>query len=165
VARAQSTEGGSSITYDFMPLLRAYGGDWYTPDYQPAINSAGSVTAMEMFKRLLSLGPPQPQSVGQAEVIATMQGGQSIQCHTVAAAAAQLEDPSKSRVAGKLGYAEMPAGSAGKPAPTSGVWSLTIPKGLPAERARAALDFITLHRGGTTLLHQGRRHPDPDRDV
>lgn len=143
VARAQSTEGGSSITYDFMPLLRAYGGDWYTPDYEPAINSAGSIAAMEMFKRLLSLGPAQPQSVGQAEVIATMQGGQSIQCHTVAAAAAQLEDPSKSRVAGKLGYAVMPAGSEGEPAPTSGVWSLAIPKGLPAERAQAALDFIT----------------------
>jgi multiple sugar transport system substrate-binding protein len=143
VARAQATQGGQSISYDFMPLLRTYGGDWYTADYQPAINNAGAVAAMEMFKRLLSLGPRQPQTVGQAEVIATMQGGQSIQCHTVAAAAAQLEDPSKSRVAGKLGYAEIPAGSTGKPTPTSGVWSLAIPRGLPAERAKASLDFIS----------------------
>jgi multiple sugar transport system substrate-binding protein len=143
VARAQATMGGQSISYDFMPLLRAYGGDWYTPDYQPAINSAGAVAAMEMFKRLLNLGPRQPQTVGQAEVIATMQGGQSVQCHTVAAAASQLEDPSKSRVAGKLGYAEMPAGGTGKPTPTSGVWSLAIPHGLSAERARASLDFIS----------------------
>jgi multiple sugar transport system substrate-binding protein len=152
VARAQSTDSGSAITYDFMPLLRSYGGDWYTDDYQPAINSEGAVAAMEMFTRLLSLGPPQPQTVGQAEGIATMQGGQAVQCHTVAAAAADLEDPSKSRVAGQLGYVEMPAGSTGRPAPTSGVWSLAIPRGLPAERASAAMEFITWFVGADAQL-------------
>jgi multiple sugar transport system substrate-binding protein len=152
VARAQATEGGSSITYDFMPLLRSYGADWYAEDYQPAINSPGAVAAMEEFMRLLSLGPPQPQTVGQAEVIATMQGGQAVQCHTVAAAAPELEDPNKSRVAGKVAYLEMPAGSTGRPAPTSGVWSLAIPKGLPPERARAALDFITWFLGPDAQL-------------
>jgi multiple sugar transport system substrate-binding protein len=107
---------------------------------------------MEQFMRLLSLGPPQPQTVGQAEVIATMQGGQAVQCHTVAAAASELEDPNKSRVAGKVAYLEMPAGSTGRPAPTSGVWSLAIPKGLPPERARAALDFITWFLGPDAQL-------------
>jgi multiple sugar transport system substrate-binding protein len=163
VARAQSTEGGQSITYDFMPLLRAYGGDWYTADWKPAINNAGSIKAMEMFIRLLSLGPAQPQTVGQAEVIATMQGGQSIQCHTVAAAASDLEDPSKSRVAGKLGYAEMPAASAGRPTPTSGVWSLAIPRGLPAERATAALRFITWFLGQNAQLTFARNGGIPTR--
>ena len=152
VARAQATEGGSSITYDFMPLLRSYGADWYTPDYQPSINSGGAIAAMEMFKRLLSLGPPQPQTVGQAEVIGTMQGGQALQCHTVAAAAADLENAAKSRVAGKLGYAVMPAGSTGKPAPTSGVWSLAVPKGLAPERAQAAVDFISWFVGSDAQL-------------
>lgn len=142
VARAQATDSGQSITYDFMPLLRTYGGDWYTDDWRPAIDSDGAIAAMEMFKRLLSLGPPQPQTIGQAEVIATMQGGQSIQCHTVAAAASQLEDPNLSRVAGRLGYAEVPAGSTGSPTPTSGVWSLAIPRNLPDERAEAVLGFI-----------------------
>lgn len=142
VARAQATTSGQSITYDFMPLLRTYGADWYTENWQPDINSGGAIAAMQMFIRLLSLGPAQPQTVGQAEVIAAMQGGQSIQCHTVAAAASQLEDPNQSKVAGKLGYAEVPAGSTGKPTPTSGVWSLAIPHGLPHARAKAALGFM-----------------------
>jgi multiple sugar transport system substrate-binding protein len=152
VARAQATEAGQSITYDFMPLLRSYGGDWYAEDWTPAINTEGAIAAMNMFKRLLSLGPSQPQTVGQAEVIAAMQGGQSVQCHTVAAAASQLEDPSLSRVAGKLGYAEMPAGSTGRPTPTSGVWSLAIPRRLPEERAKASMNFIKWFVGAKAQL-------------
>jgi multiple sugar transport system substrate-binding protein len=116
-----------------------------------------------MFKRLLSLGPPQPQTVGQAEVIATMQGGQSIQCHTVAAAASQLEDPSLSRVAGRLGYAEVPAGSSGSPTPTSGVWSLAIPRDLPEERAEAVLGFIKWFTGQDGQLVFARNGGIPTR--
>jgi multiple sugar transport system substrate-binding protein len=143
VVRAQATTTGQSITFEFMPLLRSYGADWYTPAWKPDINSPGAVAAMEMFAKLASFGPPQPQTVGQAEVIAAMQGGQALQCHVVAAAAAQLEDPAKSNVAGKLGYAVIPSGSTGKPAPTSGTWSMTVPSGLPSKRTQAAYKFIT----------------------
>jgi multiple sugar transport system substrate-binding protein len=144
VVRAQGTDSGQSISYDYMPLLRSYGADWYTEDWQPAVNTPEGVAAMEMFQRLVSLGPPQPQTVGQAEVIAAMQGGQALQVHVVAAAAPQLEDPSASRVAGQLGYTKLLAAeSTGQPAPTSGVWSLAIPRDLPEDRARGALGFIT----------------------
>jgi multiple sugar transport system substrate-binding protein len=143
VVRAQSTTTGQSITYDFMPVMYGYGADWFTPDWKPAINSPNGVAAMEMFKKLAGFGPAQPQTVGQADVIAAMQSGQALQCHTVAAAAAQFEDPTKSNVAGKVGYAVMPAGSAGKGAPTSGVWTMAVPAGLDKNRAQAAYKFIT----------------------
>ena len=124
--------------------MRAYGADWYTEDWQPAVNTPEGVAGMEMFQRLLSLGPPQPQTVGQAEVIAAMQGGQALQVHVVAAAAAQLEDETASQVSGQLGYTKMLAAeSTGVSAPTSGVWSLAIPQDVPEDRARGALDFIT----------------------
>ena len=143
VARAQPTQGGQSITYDFMPLLYSYGGGWFDDKWNPIVDNAGSIAAMNEFKKLLSLGPPQPQTVGQADVIAAMQGGQTLQVHTVAAAAPGFLDPSKSTVADKVGFAIMPAGSTGKPTPTSGVWSLTIPDGLAKSRQQAALKFIT----------------------
>jgi multiple sugar transport system substrate-binding protein len=141
--RAQSTSTGQSITFEFMPLLRGYGTDWYTPDWKSDVNSPAGIAAMEMFRRLVALGPPQPQTIGQAEVIAAMQSGRALQCHVVAAAAPQLEDPAKSTVAGKIGYAVMPAGGTGRPAPTSGTWTMTVPAGLPADRAQAAYRFIT----------------------
>jgi multiple sugar transport system substrate-binding protein len=143
VARAQATTGGQSITYDFMPLLYAYGGGWFNASWAPMINNSGSVAAMTMFKKLLSLGPAQPQTVGQADVIAAMQSGNTLQIHTVAAAASSILDPSKSNVADKVAFSVMPAGSTGRPAPTAGVWSMTIPQGIGAARARTAYDFIT----------------------
>jgi multiple sugar transport system substrate-binding protein len=143
VANAAATQGGTSITYDFMPLLYAYGGDWFDDGWKPAVNSPGAVRAMNMFRQLLGLGPPNPDTVGQADVIAAMQSGQALQVHTVAAAAHQMNDAEKSNVVGKVGFAQMPAGDAGRPAPASGVWSLTVPKGNPKPRQQAALKFIT----------------------
>jgi multiple sugar transport system substrate-binding protein len=143
VVRAQGTDSGQSIVYDYMPLMRAYGGDWYDENWQPAVNTPEGVAGMEMFQRLLSLGPPQPQTVGQAEVIAAMQGGQALQVHVVAAAAPQFEDETASQVAGQLGYTKMLAAeTTGQSAPTSGVWSLALPRELPEDRARGAFDFI-----------------------
>lgn len=144
VVRAQATDSGQSITYDYMPLLRAYGADWYTEDWEPAVNTPEGAAGMEIFKQLVSLGPPEPHTVGQAEVIAAMQGGQALQVHVVAAAAPQLEDPSASQVAGQLGYTRMLAAEpTGQAAPTSGVWSLALPRELPDDRARGAYEFIT----------------------
>ncbi|MFD0507745.1 extracellular solute-binding protein [Streptomyces chiangmaiensis] len=65
-----------------------------------------------------------------------------LQTHVVAAAASQFQDKDKSQIADAVGFAEVPAGSTGTPAPTSGTWSLCIPKGLSSDRAAAALDYI-----------------------
>jgi multiple sugar transport system substrate-binding protein len=143
--RGQASQGGQSITYDFMPVFYSYGGAWFVDegtDWTPAVNTPEAVAAMEMYARLLSLGPAEPQTVGQAEVIALMQGGETLQVHLVAAAAAQMEDPAASNVVGNVGYAVVPAGPGGSPAPTSGTWSLCVPRGLPDERAQAAYRFI-----------------------
>jgi multiple sugar transport system substrate-binding protein len=145
VPRAQATLGGQSITYDFMPVFYSYGGKWFVDegtDWTPAVNSSEAVAAVETYRELAKLGPAEPETVGQAEVIALMQGGQSLQTHVVAAAAADLLDPEKSQVADKLGFAVVPAGPTGEPAPTSGTWTLCIPAGLPRKRAQAAAKFL-----------------------
>lgn len=142
--RGQASSGGQSITYDFMPVFYGYGASWFVDegtDWTPAVTTPEAVAAAEMYTRLLALGPDQPQTVGQAEVIAAMQGGETLQVHVVAAAAPQMEDESASTVAGRVGYAVVPAGPAG-PAPTSGTWSLCVPRGLPPERAQATYRFI-----------------------
>jgi multiple sugar transport system substrate-binding protein len=143
-ARGQASSGGQSITYDYMPVFYGYGATWFVDegtDWTPAVTTPEAVAATEMYARLLALGPAQPQTVGQAEVIAAMQGGETLQVHVVAAAAPQMEDESASTVAGRVGYSVVPAGPAG-PAPTSGTWSLCVPRGLPPERAQATYRFI-----------------------
>ncbi|WP_416405549.1 extracellular solute-binding protein [Arthrobacter sp. LFS091] len=144
-ARGQASSGGQSITYDFMPVFYSYGGSWFRDegkDWTPTVNTDSAVAAVEMYRRLLQLGPAQPQTLGQAEVVSSMQSGDLLQVHSVVASAPQMEDAKASRVAGKMGYAVVPAGPAGAPAPTSGTWVLSVPSGLSAERSKAASDFI-----------------------
>jgi multiple sugar transport system substrate-binding protein len=145
VPRAQAAQAGLSVTYEFMPVFYSHGGSWFKEegvDWTPTINSQAGIAAATTYRELAKIGPEQPQTVGQAEVISLMQGGQALQTHVVAAAASQFLSEDKSQIAGVVGFAEVPAGPGGTPAPTSGTWSLAIPAGLPAERATAALDFI-----------------------
>jgi multiple sugar transport system substrate-binding protein len=145
VPRAQATPSGLSVTYEFMPVFYSYGGTWFKDegrDWTPTIDSPAGIQAAGVYRELAKLGPAQPQTIGQAEVISIMQGGQALQTHVVAAAASQFQNKDKSQIADAVGFAELPAGSTGNPTPTSGTWSLCIPKGLPSERAAAGLDYI-----------------------
>lgn len=147
VTRGQGVSGGQSITYDYMPVFYSYGANWFADegtDWTPTINTPEAIHATDVYKRLLDLGPADSLSVGQAEVIALLQGGEALQGHVVAAAAPQFEDESASNVAGKVGYAKVPAGGAsGSSTPTSGTWSLCVPRGLNDARTKAAYDFVT----------------------
>lgn len=145
LARGQGAAGGGySVTFDFTPVLHGNGGDFFVQagkNWAPRIDDDVAVASLEQYLRLLSLGPAQPQTVDQAQVVAAMQSGQALQGHLVAGLATQLKDPAKSRVAGNVGYAVIPAGSVG-PAPTSGTWVLGIPAGIADERAKAGLAFM-----------------------
>lgn len=146
VPRAQASLGGQAITYEFMPVFYSYGANWFADegrDWTPAVNTPEAAEAAAVFRELAALGPAETQTIGQAEVIALMQGGQALQTHVVAAAAAQFLDPAASQVADRVAFAVVPAGPTGTPTPTSGTWSLCIPAGLPRERAAAAMDFIS----------------------
>ncbi len=145
VTRGQPTTGGASVTYEYMPVFYSYGGNWFADEgknWTPTVNTEAAQAGTEIFRRLLELGPAKPQTVGQADVIALMEGGQGLQGHFVAAAAAQLEDPERSAMVGKFGYAVVPAGSTGHAAPTSGTWTMCVPAARPADNQKAAADYI-----------------------
>jgi len=145
VTRGQPTTGGQSVSYDFMPVFYSYGANWFADegrDWTPAVGSEAAVAAGAAFRRLLELGPERPQTVGQADVISLLQGGRAVQGHVVAAGVPQLEDPNRSANVGKFGYAVLPAGPTGRPAPTSGTWSLCVPADQTEERQRAAAEFL-----------------------
>ena len=143
--RAQAVPSGQSITYTFMPVFYSYGADWFAEpgkDWTPTVNTSEAIEAITTYRELARLGPPETNSLGQAEVIALMQSGRLLQTHTVAAASSQFLDPDASNVADAVSFAELPAGPAGI-APTSGTWTLAIPAGLPENRAKAAADLLT----------------------
>jgi len=144
LARGQGAPGGNSVTFDYSAVLHGNGGEYFVEagkDWTPRIDDDVARASLEQYLQLLSLGPRQPQTVDNAQVVAAMQSGQALQGHMVAAVADQLNNEGKSRVAGQVGYAVVPAGSEG-PAPVSGTWVLGLPVGGNDKRAEAGLAFM-----------------------
>jgi len=142
--------GRGPAAYYFGGLLDSFGGKYFgnsaSGDYTPTINSPETRNALLQFKRLSDLGPDAPQTLGQAENVSVMQSGQGLHSILVAAAATPLENPDQSFVTGDLGYALMPGGRT-----VSGTWTLGVPTGLPADRSKAAYDFITWLTSQSTM--------------
>jgi multiple sugar transport system substrate-binding protein len=140
-----STTGGTLVTYDFEPFLFSYGGSWFVEegvDWTPAVNSPEAIEAAAMMRELAKLGPAETTTLGQAQVISTMQAGDALQSNLVNGAAASLESESDSNITGKVGYSVLPAGPSGEPGVTSNLFALGVPAGLDEGRAKAALNFI-----------------------
>jgi multiple sugar transport system substrate-binding protein len=154
------TRGTNTVSFDLSPVLNGNGGDWFVEpgrDWTPRINDDIGVASMETFLELLSLGPASPQTVDQAQVGAAVQSGQALQGHMVAALGSQFEDPASSRVAGKLGYAAVPAGTR-RSAPASGTWVLGVPAKAEDARAKAAYDFISWLVGKQAMTTWATEH-------
>lgn len=159
--RGQADIGGYSNTYDFGQFLAAYGGDWFVEpgeDWTPRINDERAHAAMETWMKLTELGPPKPQSIGQAEMFGLMTGGQLLQAALSTGYSAQFDDPEVSRVVGKIDFTTTPLGSVDHPTPIAGIWALGIPPGLPKARQKAAyklVQWMASERGQTVWAREG----------
>lgn len=137
---------GYAVTYDFLPFLRGFEGDIFAnppQDYTPTINNDSGQRAVEMFVEMLSYGPPNPQNIGQADVIALTQSGRLLQNHLVNGAYPNMDDEAASSVVGKVHYTIVPKPSDGVHATTSGIWTMGIPPQLEDASKQAAYDFLT----------------------
>lgn len=132
---------GRTPSYDFSAVLYSHDGQWFADesagDYTPTVDTAEFRSALETFKALADVGPQAPQTIAQAEAISLMQSGETLQSTLVTASAGPLEDEGASLISGNVGYAKLPGST-----PVSGVWTMGVPTGLPADRSAAALDFL-----------------------
>ncbi len=159
VFRTQGQPGAFGMGYEFQALMNSAGAKWFKDqgtDWTPTAATPQAIQAATWLRQLAQLGPNATTTIGQAQVIAAMQSGDAAQTYAVAAAAAQLENPNNSSVAGKIGYAPLPKAADGSSSSATGLWVLGIPSGLPADRAKAALDYIKwmTSKGAMTLFAQ-----------
>ncbi len=144
--RLQAASGGiAAITLDFISIMNGVGATFFKDegkDYTPTADTPEMIKAATILRDLAKTGPAATTTMGQAQAIAESQSGDAGQSYLVTAAAGQMEDPNNSSVVGKMGWAPLPLGPTGLNTVT-GTWSLSVPVGLPADRAKAALDYIT----------------------
>jgi multiple sugar transport system substrate-binding protein len=145
-----------SALADFSNYLFSFGGDIFKDasagDFTVTLNSPAARRALDFYLKLGKAGGyPTAGAVSQGQMIQLMATGKAAQTVGIVGAWAQLEDPNKSAVVGKVEAALIPRSSDGRHASRAGHWIGAIARNVPAERQKAALAFLNWFQ---TLDHQ-----------
>ena len=108
-------------------------------------------------------GPPNWASMQWYDAMEAFTAGQAGMIVDADFFAANYEDPKKSKVAGKVGYALIPAGPGGKP--YSGLWTWALGISKATKNKEAAWLFVQWATAPRTLLNAtvGYRNYNPSR--
>ena len=117
----------------------SYGAELVDGSGHGSLNSPAGRKGGEVFLELLKFTPPNVKSYNFADVNKAIQLGQAAMAIQWASGARPMEDKTRSSVAGKLGYAQVP--KAVRQTPMRGVWTLGIAKN--SANQDAAWQFAT----------------------
>jgi multiple sugar transport system substrate-binding protein len=130
----------AAATSQWAPYLFSLGGTWLTKDGKPAINSPEAVQAFDLYGRLLrNYGPPGAVNYHWYECVSLFVQGKAAMYTDVSNRIFYFEDPAKSQIVGKIGYALFPAGPASR-TPTMEVWSMAVSS--KSKKKEAAYLFV-----------------------
>src|SRR5260370_286502 len=130
---------GNAVVADFMPLLWAFGGDVLDASGKPVVDSPAAIDALKFMLELGKLSPPGYAGFNADEVSAHLLQGTAAMSINWPAWIAAMDDPSKSKVTGKIEFASMPGQS--KPGVGElGTWLVAVPAA--SRRSSDAFDFI-----------------------
>ncbi|MFK7835483.1 MAG: extracellular solute-binding protein [Sulfitobacter sp.] len=107
---ASRAASGHQASHAFLLHLAPLGGRVFDDEWNPTINNEAGVAAANALKTIVDCGPEGSQTFGPAEAAASFKQGSSAMFMDSIAFAAGFEDPSQSKVAGKVGYALHPEG-------------------------------------------------------
>lgn len=119
----------AAATSQWVDFLHSYGGGWLGDSGKAAVDSPEAVEATDLYGKLLRLyGPRSAPSNSWYESISVFMQGKAAMIYDASVFKAEYENRSSSSVAGKVGYAIIPAGPAGS-IPHVSAWSLGIYSG------------------------------------
>ncbi|MGF1475235.1 MAG: extracellular solute-binding protein [Geminicoccaceae bacterium] len=140
-------ERGNPIAFAFMPHMLVHGGsivkDPENGDFTVTFNSPENLEALNQFLKINEeCSTDNPGAIGQGEMIQLLVTGKAAQAAIVVAAQAQMDDPQKSAVVGKIEFAPMPNPEGEPKHPVFGTWQMGIPQNVPDSRKAAAMEFV-----------------------
>ena len=132
----------------FAPLttvVNTFGGTWFTEDWEAKVNDKPFAEAVNFYVDLIKKhGEPGAAQAGFTECLNAMSQEKVAMWYDATSAAGSLEDPSISKVAGKVGYAFAPV----KETESAGwlwTWAWAMPK--TTQKADAAAEFMSWASG------------------
>ena len=129
--------GAGQNMYIYPSLFRGFGGQWFSGQ-NLVVNSPEAVRALEWYVNALTLyAPPAVRNWNWPDIADAFSQG-TVACYLDAhSSAAVINNPEKSKVVGKIGFARWPKGPAGKAVTSIWNWGFPINAAL-SERAKKA---------------------------
>lgn len=111
-------------------MANSFGAQWFNEDWTPALNSDAWQDAVTFYVEMLNeSGPPGSEGNSFNEILALMNEGKCGMWIDATIAASFVTDPSQSKVADKIAFAQSPQKATTKGANWLWAWSLAIPAG------------------------------------
>jgi multiple sugar transport system substrate-binding protein len=144
----------SAAVYTLAPFIFNFGGQWLDKDNQPLLSSPAAVKGLDMYGRMLrEYGPPGVVNVHTYEVVDLMSQGRVAMATDSSNWVSSFENPSKSKVAGLLGYTRIPRGPGGSHTPLIS-WAISI--SAQSKNKEAAWYFIQWATSRDMVLRQAK---------
>ncbi|APO76466.1 sugar ABC transporter substrate-binding protein [Rhizobium etli 8C-3] len=131
---------GNPVVADFMPIFWSYGADMFNSDRtKVTIDTPEGAAAMKTFMALRDVSPKGVESYNANEVGTALAAGTAASSINWPNWVATFEDPSQSKMVGKISYSPIPAGT--KPGSSEiGHWTMGIMSA--SKNKQEAFDFM-----------------------
>ncbi|MEM1049104.1 MAG: extracellular solute-binding protein [Pseudomonadota bacterium] len=151
---ASRAASGHHASHAFLLHLAPLGGRVFDDAWNPIINNDAGLKAANALKTIVDCGPEGSQTFGVAEAAASFMQGNAAMFMDSIAFAAQFEDPSKSKVVGKVGWALHPEGV--RRGSQTGGFGIAIPKNAQnKEAAFLLMQWLTSKKGDKLVAMAG----------
>ena len=158
---------GHHASHAFLLHLAPLGGRIFDDQWNPIVNNEAGVQAAQALKTIVDCGPEGAASFGFGEALGSFLNGDTAMFLDTTVVAGQINDPSKSKVVGNVGWALHPMGV--RRGSQTGGFGIGIPKN--AENKEAAfllMQWLTSKHGDKLVAMEGGNpsrfstHADPD---
>lgn len=151
---------GNAAVADFMPIFWSFGAEMFDAEGRPTVNSPEAVAALKFMLELGKYSPPGYASFNADEVAAHLLQGTAAMSINWPAWIPAFDDPSRSKVVGKIEFARLP-GARNPGRAEIGNWLLAIPRDAP--NAEAAFDFMLWATSAEQMKRSALRGNPPTR--
>ncbi len=147
-------QAGHQCVHAWLLHLNPLGGSVFDAKWKPRFNDAQGVAALKFLQEVVATGPAGIAGYGQGEMNTAFLQGQAAMYLDSTSLASVINDPARSRVAGKVSWALHPAGT--RRASQSGGLGLTIPKNAKnADASFLLLQWLTSKKQDKAVTRLG----------
>ena len=151
---ASRAASGHHAAHAYLLHLNPLGGGIFDDEWNPIMNNAEGVAAAEALKQIVDCGPEGATNFGFGEALGSFLNGDTAMFLDTTVVAGQIDNPDKSQVVGKVGWALHPMGT--ERASQTGGFGIGIPAN--AENKDAAfllMQWLTSKEGDKLVALAG----------